>query len=65
MVFVISEICYTPVLNNNYTTLKKYKRRDKLKFSFGKPIRLFPYHWLVNDDATLSKPPIRIEIRLL
>jgi hypothetical protein len=65
MVFVISEICCILILNNNYTILNKYKRPDKLKFSFGKPIHLFPYHWLVNDDATLSKPPIRIEIHFL
>jgi len=65
MVFVISAICYTLILNNIYTTLNKYKRTVKLKFSFGKPIHLFPYHWLVNDDATLPKPPIRIHIHLL
>lgn len=65
MVFDISEIRYILTLNNNYRTLNKNKNTDKLTFAFGKPIYLFPCHWLVNDDATLPTPPIRIEIHLL
>jgi hypothetical protein len=65
MVFDLSEICYILVLKNSYMTRNKYKNTDKLKSAFGQPIHLFSYHWLVNDDATLTKPPIRIEIHLL
>jgi hypothetical protein len=65
MVFDLSDICYILTLKNNYTTHKKYKNTDKLKFAFGEPIHPFSYHWLVNDDATLLTPPIRIEIHLL
>jgi hypothetical protein len=64
MVFDISVTCYIAILNKITRHLMNI-HTDQLKFAFGKPIHLFPYHWLVNDDATLPKPPIRIEIHLL